>query len=84
MITTIIAGVVGIISTVFAWSLNPKRKVYEELDDIYRQLEECYEKRDSALVANDADTLTVVTSIILRLRTRKADLLQRVGAYRER
>ncbi len=77
MLTTIIAGVVGIISTILAWSLNPKRKLYAEIDDIFRQLDSLYEKRDKALADNDSDILTVINAAILKLRDRKAVLLQR-------
>lgn len=74
----IIASILGIVSTVLAWNLNPKRKIYAELDSIYKQLEVCYEIRDKALAENDSDTLTIVTSDILRLATRKNTLLQRL------
>ena len=75
----IIASVLGIISTLVAWNLNPRRRLYAELDNIYRQLEELYAKRDKALADNDSDILTVVTSTIIKLCQRKAVLLQRVG-----
>lgn len=74
----IITGVVGIIATVLAWVLNPKRRIHAELDNIYRQLEELYTKRDEALVNHDNDTLTVVTDGIMRLCARKTILLQRL------
>lgn len=77
MLTTIIAGVVGIVSTILAWVLNPKRRLYAELDDIYRQLDSLYEKRDKALAENDSDTITVINFAIIKLRERKASLLQR-------
>jgi len=76
---TLIAGVVGIIATILAWNLNPKRKIYAELDSIYKQLEECYVKRDKALADNDMPALSIVTADIVRLRTRKADLHKRLG-----
>jgi hypothetical protein len=75
----LITGIVGIVATILAWNLNPKRKIYAELDEIQRQLEAWYEKRDKALVDNDSDTLTVATAAIVKLRSRKADLLQRLG-----
>ena len=75
----LIAGVVGIVSTILAWNLNPRRRLYAELDGIYKELEVCYAKRDKALVEHDNDALTVVTADILRLCKRKAILLQRLG-----
>jgi hypothetical protein len=81
MFTTILTGVVGligIVGTILAWNLNPKRRIYAELDSIYQELEKCYDKRDKALVAGDSDTLTIVTADIIWLCKRKAVLLQRL------
>jgi len=75
----LISSVVGIIATIVAWNLNPRRKAYAELDDIYRQLDALYLKRDDALKTNDSDTLTVVTDGIIRLCNRKTILLQRLS-----
>lgn len=75
----LITGIIGLLGTLAAWFLNPRRQIYAELDSIYKQLEECYVKRDKALVDNDSDTLTIVTADIIRLCTRKASLLQRLG-----
>lgn len=74
----LITGVVGIIATILAWNLNPKRKIYAEIDEIYRELEVLYTKRDNALANNDSDGLSIVTMHIVRLCTRKADLLKRL------
>lgn len=78
MILSIIAGAVGILSTVLAWNLNPKRRIYAELDEIYHQLDELYKERDYALAHNESDALTVVTAAIVRLCNRKTVLLQRL------
>ena len=75
----IITAVLGIVSTILVWSLNPKRRLYSELDGIYKQLDDLYKERDEALIKHDNDTLTIVTDSIMRLRTRKAVLLQRLG-----
>lgn len=75
---TLIAGVVGIVSTILAWNLNPKRKSYAELDDIYKKLDRLYEERDAALVNHDSDTLSRVTADIVRLSARKRCILQRL------
>ena len=74
-----ITAALGIIATLCAWFLNPKRQVYAELDGIYKELELLYAKRDVALANNDSDTLTIVTADIVRLCQRKTVLLQRLG-----
>ncbi len=77
MITSAIVGIIGIISTLLAWFLNPKRVLYAELDSIYKKLEVLYVQRDKALVENDSNTLTIVTSDIIRLSNRKNTIIQR-------
>jgi len=75
----IIATVLGIVSTVLAWRLNPKRLMYAELDSIFKTLDKLYGERDEALAKNDSDTLTRVTAVIVQLAQRKNALLQRLG-----
>jgi len=75
---TLITGVVGIVATLLAWFLNPRRQLYADIDKVYKDLEECYAKRDKALATNDSDTLTIVTADIVRLCARKTILLQRL------
>ncbi len=74
----LITAIAGIIATLLAWFLNPKRAMYAELDSIYKQLEVLYAKRDKALADNDSDTLTIVTADIVKLFTRKTVLFQRL------
>jgi hypothetical protein len=76
---TAITAALGIIATLLAWFLNPKRQLYAELDSVYKELEGWYVKRDKALADNDSDGLTVATAAIVKLCSRKADLLQRLG-----
>jgi len=76
---TIIASILGIAATVLAWNLNPRRKMYAELDAIYKSLEGLYAKRDRALAENNVDALTVVNAQLLKLSNRKTVLLQRLG-----
>jgi hypothetical protein len=76
---TLITGVIGIVATLLAWFLNPRRQLYAQIDQVYKDLEADYVKRDIALAANDSDTLTIVTFDILRLCTLKTRLLQRLG-----
>lgn len=76
---TIIASVLGIAGTLAAWFLNPRRRIYSELDAIYKELSVLYAKRDNALVKGDEDQLTLVTGRIVQLSDRKTALLQRLG-----
>ncbi len=69
-------GVIGIISTLLAWFLNPKRRIQAELDAISKKLEVLYVQRDEALQKNDSDSLTAITSQLVKLYARKAVLLQ--------
>ena len=75
---TAIAGLIGLISTIVAWNLNPKRQLYQQLDDLYKQLDRLYRERDDALARHDTDTLTRATDDIIRLRNKKNSLLQRL------
>jgi hypothetical protein len=74
-----ITAALGIIATLCAWFLNPKRRLYAELEQIYKDLEVLYAKRDKALANNDSDTLTVVTADIIKLCARKTRILQQLG-----
>lgn len=76
---TLITAVVGLASTIVAWVLNPKRKLYADLDFVYKELDRLYDARDKALAANDTGVLTVVTDLLIRVHNRKALLLQRLG-----
>lgn len=77
MLAAIVAAL-GIVSTLLAWFLNPKRVLYAQLDSIYKQLEDLYVKRDKALAENDSYTLTIVTANIVSLCKAKNNLLQRL------
>ena len=76
---TAITAALGIISTLLAWFLNPKRRLYAELDEIYKELEKIYVRRDKALQSGDSDELTIVTSLIVSLVERKAILIKRLN-----
>lgn len=71
-------GVVGIAATLTAWFFNPKRKMFVELDIIFKKWEELAAKRDKALAENDNDTLTIVNAELGKLRTRKVILMARL------
>jgi hypothetical protein len=77
---TIIVSVLGIVSTIIAWKLNPRRLIYAELDHIYKKLDYEYAVRDKALAANNSDLLTIANANIIKLCTRKAVLFQRLGS----
>ena len=77
MVLSIIISVLGILSTVLAWYLNPRRRLYAEIDSIYRELESLYHERDEALAANDSDGLSLITDSIVKLCERKTILFQR-------
>ena len=82
MATGIISAIVallGIASTLIAWNLNPKRRLYTELDSIFKQLDKLYKERDDALTNSDNDKLTIVNADIIKLCQRKAYLLQQYG-----
>jgi len=82
MVTGIISAIVallGIASTLIAWNLNPKRRLYAELDSIFKQLDKLYKERDDALTNHDNDKLTIVNADIIKLCQRKAYILQQYG-----
>jgi hypothetical protein len=78
MTTTIIASILGIISTLVAWFFNPRQSIYREIDAIQRQLEELYVMRDKALLDNNSNALSDISARISGLCDRKKVLLQRL------
>lgn len=77
----LIAGIptiLGILATVVAWNLNPKRKIYALLDNVYNDIDDLEKLRDQALAQNDIDRLTVVTSGLIALRKKKSELKERL------
>lgn len=77
----LIAGIptiLGIIATIVAWNLNPKRKIYALLDNVYNDIDDLEKLRDQALAQNDIDRLTVVTSGLISLRNKKSELKERL------
>ena len=77
MIITLITAVFGIVSTLLAWFLNPKRKMYAQIDSIYKELEMLYVKRDEALAANDINAISDIAARIVGLRDEKDRILKR-------
>ena len=60
MATAIISGIVallGIVSTLIAYNLNPKKVLATKLAEIDKQIKEWGVKRDEALQKNDRDNL---------------------------
>lgn len=78
-LAAIIPSALGIIATIVAWKLNPRRKLYDEIDAIYLKREKLYVERDEALKSNNSDQLTAITVALNELRERKKELLQRLG-----
>lgn len=74
----ILIGIIGIVGTLTAWFLNPKRKMYAELDSIYKQLEVLNVQRDKALAKNDNDALSIITVSIVKLCERRNIISKRL------
>lgn len=79
-ITSLILAILGIISTVLAYKLNPKQKLYDELDGINSQLNKLKEVRDNAQAKDQTDVLTAATDDFIKLCARRNEILQRLGA----
>ena len=75
---TAIAALVGLVTTLTAWFINPGRRRTEELNKIFKELDDLYVARDNALTNNDQDSLTIVTSKILKLKARKTVLVSQI------
>jgi hypothetical protein len=73
---TAIAALAGLATTLFAYFINPSRRKTEELNNIFKELEILYVKRDVALEKNDFDTISYVTARIIVLRGKKDNLLK--------
>lgn len=72
---TAIAAVIGLITTLVAYFINPERRRTEDLNRIFSALDDLYRRRDVALEKNDTDTLAVILDRIIELRRRKDRLL---------
>lgn len=77
LIITGIVGIIGTISTIVAWNLNPSRIKQERLDNATKELIQLYEKRDKALKSNDSDNITSSVIELFYVKKRIADILQR-------
>lgn len=73
---TAIAAIAGLITTIFAYFINPARRKTERLNKIFSVLDDLYRRRDIALEKNDTDTLAVILDRIIELRREKDSLLQ--------
>lgn len=73
---TAIAALAGLATTLFAYFINPSRRKTEELNNIFKELEILYAKRDVALEKNDFNALSSVTARIIVLRGKKDSLLK--------
>lgn len=75
----IVAPLLGIIGTIIAYKLNPRRAILAELDNIAAQKHKWEEVRDEALKENNNDDLTIANAMLVQLRDRRAELLQRLS-----
>lgn len=81
LLLPIAASVLGIAGTILAWRLNPKRRIYVELDDIYSTLAKpggLWEQLATALRDNNKANLTVLTLMITELQSRAVQLQTRL------
>ena len=79
MATAIISGIVallGIVSTLIAYNLNPKKVLATKLAEIDKQIKEWGVKRDEALLKGDVDNLTIANYSITELMQNRYKLLQ--------
>lgn len=79
MATAIISGIVallGIVSTLIAYNLNPKKVLATKLAEIDKQIKEWGVKRDEALLKGDVDNLTIANYSITQLLQTRSNLLQ--------
>lgn len=78
MILSIIAAVLGIIGTILTYKLNPKQKLYDQLDQLAKKKVSLERWRDEALQKNDTDSLTAAGNALIKLQHDEASILQRL------
>ena len=74
-IVALLTGLVGLVSTILAYNLNPKRILQAKLDAIADMIKFWEEKKDEALANNDTELLNVAVDRLIGLRHDQADLL---------
>ena len=78
LILTIISGLIGIVGTVLMYRLNPRQKIWDELDRLSRVKIELERRRDEALKIHDNDSLTIAGNELIKLQNDQTSLLQRL------
>jgi hypothetical protein len=78
MTLTIIASVLGLLGTWFAWRYNIKRRLNAELDAVSKRIGEAEGERDRALARKDMDKVTMATRELVVLWARKKSLEARL------
>ena len=79
---TLLVGVVGLISAVFAWWISPsqvKARLQKELKRVQARIEEARYESDQALLYHHSDDLTRLHAELKQLHTLEARILQRLG-----
>ncbi len=73
-------ALLGIISTVLIYKLNPKNQAKEQLAIVVSEIDIWEKRRDEALSKNNSDDLTTAVTVLCRLQHNKADILQQLGS----
>ena len=78
IILSIVAGLVGIAGTILAYRLNPKQKLYDQLDRLKKRVSIAEKERDIALSKNDSDRLSIAVNQLVELRKSQSDIFKRL------
>lgn len=84
VVLTIVGSLLGIIGTILIQKLDPKQRIYAQLDDLARKKIELEKQRDEALKIHDNNALTVAGNALIQLHNDQAALLQRLGTFNVR
>lgn len=80
MTLTIVASILGILGTYFAWKYNIKRRLNTELEQVKGSIKTVEDMRDMAIKNKDSIAMTQATVMIVGLLSRKTDLEKRLEA----
>lgn len=80
LILTIVGALLGIGGTILTYRLNPRQKIWDEMDSISKQLVSWERIQTDAVGKNDNDSLNIAHDNIGRLRAREAVLSARLKA----
>lgn len=74
----ILGALLGIAGTWLKYRLDPKQKIYAQLDSLAKQKVDLERQRDEALKKNDTTGLTAAGNALFQLRGPETNLLQRL------